>query len=342
MLPCKWQSEPRPRQEICYGVMQRLNLVRVAVAHGLRRARATSIARVLGRQRCGQRWLLGRVASSGGGLTTNTRVASCDFRCVRLRFFFVGTMHWRTCTEENSAYATLACPHGVRAAGPCDRHLSVGRTQLSIAFLICLKSGFYRTDCNGLGLAATTPFFARLEFCFCSEMDSEAIAELGPMSVIYEITTLRLIAQYPQRTPPSLAITLLVHSHTSTANTASPKLNRHVATSPEGYVQQVAVCYLRHGYWFYVTGRIPARKDANAVDRKLIAKYEIDITERQRAYRKQRGLANMQYIRFDRWFLLLITDGHHPFKQEEKTKSAIVAATPSSSKVTPSATAAAA
>ncbi len=26
----------------------------------------------------------------------------------------------------------------------------------------------------------------------------------------------------------------------------------------------------------------------------------------------------MQYIRFERWFILLITDGHHHFKQEEK------------------------
>jgi len=93
---------------------------------------------------------------------------------------------------------------------------------------------------------------------------------------------------------------------------------RCVATSAAGLVQQVAVSYLRHGYWFYVTATIPANKDPEAVDRKLIAKYEIDITERQRAYRKQRGLANMQYIRFEHWFILLITDGHHPFKQEEK------------------------
>ncbi len=92
------------------------------------------------------------------------------------------------------------------------------------------------------------------------------------------------------------------------------------ATSPAGLVQQVAVCYLRHGYWYYVTGQIPDHKDPDLVDRKLIAKYEIDITERQRAYRKQRGLANMQYIRFERWFLLLITDGHHPFKQQEKSQ----------------------
>ncbi len=106
----------------------------------------------------------------------------------------------------------------------------------------------------------------------------------------------------------------------ASTSTSAITANRHVASSPEGLVQQVAVCYLRHGYWYYVTGRIPDGKDANAIDRKLIAKYQIDLTERQRAYRKQRGLANMRYIRFGRWFLLLATDGHHPFKQDEKSQ----------------------
>ena len=95
---------------------------------------------------------------------------------------------------------------------------------------------------------------------------------------------------------------------------------RCVASSPEGLVQQVAVCYLRHGYWWYVTGRVPNEKDPAAVDRKLIEKYEIALTERQRAYRKKRGLANMQYIRYGRWFLLLATAGHHRFKQEERSQ----------------------
>jgi hypothetical protein len=80
---------------------------------------------------------------------------------------------------------------------------------------------------------------------------------------------------------------------------------RCVASSPEGLVQQVAVCYLRHGYWWYVSGRIPSSKDAEAIDRKLVAKYGIDLTERQRATRKAKGLANMQYIRYGDWFLLL-------------------------------------
>ena len=95
---------------------------------------------------------------------------------------------------------------------------------------------------------------------------------------------------------------------------------RCVASSPEGLVQQVAVSYLRHGYWWYVTGRVPDGKDEESVDRKLIAKYGIDLCERERAYRKRRGLANMQYIRYSDWFVLLATEGHHPFKQQEKNQ----------------------
>ena len=93
---------------------------------------------------------------------------------------------------------------------------------------------------------------------------------------------------------------------------------RCVASSPEGLVQQVAVSYLRHGYWFYVTGWIKPGKDPGQIDRKLIAKYQIAIGQRERAARKRRGLANMQYIRYRNWFLLLATDGHHPFKQDER------------------------
>ena len=93
---------------------------------------------------------------------------------------------------------------------------------------------------------------------------------------------------------------------------------RCVAASPEGLVQQVAVSYLRHGYWWYVSGRIPKGKNRESVDRKLISKYGIDLTDKQRAYRKKRDLANMQYIRYEDFFLLMVTAGHHPFKQQER------------------------
>ncbi len=95
---------------------------------------------------------------------------------------------------------------------------------------------------------------------------------------------------------------------------------RCVATSPEGLVQQVAVSYLRHGYWFYVSGRIKPDKNTESIDRKLIDKYDIAISERERCRRKRRGIANLQYIRYQNWFVILATAGHHPFKQQEKSQ----------------------
>ena len=90
--------------------------------------------------------------------------------------------------------------------------------------------------------------------------------------------------------------------------------------SPEGLVQLVAASYLRHGYRFYVTGRIKKSKIPSEVDAKLIEKYGIDISQRERARRKELGLANMHYVRFESWFLLLASEGHHPFKQNEKSQ----------------------
>lgn len=92
---------------------------------------------------------------------------------------------------------------------------------------------------------------------------------------------------------------------------------RSEALSIPGFVQQIACSYLRHGYWWYVTGQIPAGKDAKAIDRKLIEKYGIGISESTRARRKQLGQANLQYIRHERFFAILSTKGCHRFFEEE-------------------------
>jgi len=76
---------------------------------------------------------------------------------------------------------------------------------------------------------------------------------------------------------------------------------RCVATSLEGFVQQLASNILPHGYWFYVTGVVPAAKDPAAVDQKLMEKYGVAISRQQRARRKLAGQANLHYIRFDRF-----------------------------------------
>lgn len=92
---------------------------------------------------------------------------------------------------------------------------------------------------------------------------------------------------------------------------------RAEATSLEGFVQQIACCYLRHGYWFYVTGHIPAGKDARAIDRKLIEKYGVGVSESTRARRKRLGQSNLQYLRHDRLFVILATKGQHEFFEIE-------------------------
>jgi hypothetical protein len=88
------------------------------------------------------------------------------------------------------------------------------------------------------------------------------------------------------------------------------------ATSVEGFVQQL-VCYLPHGYWFYVTGSVPDGKDPRSVDVKLISKYGIDLSRQARARRKRAGFANLHYLRFDRFFVLLATHGNHRFFEDE-------------------------
>jgi hypothetical protein len=87
--------------------------------------------------------------------------------------------------------------------------------------------------------------------------------------------------------------------------------------SVEGFVQQLAVSYLGNGYWFYVVGEVPDGKDPRKVDEKLVARYEIDLSKWARARRKRAGLANLQYLRFGRLFVLLATHGAHSFFEEE-------------------------
>lgn len=89
------------------------------------------------------------------------------------------------------------------------------------------------------------------------------------------------------------------------------------ATSVEGFVQQLAVSYLGHGYWFYVMGEVPEGKDVCRVDEKLVARYRIDLSKWARARRKRAGFANLQYLRYGRVFILLATHGCHPFFLEE-------------------------
>lgn len=93
---------------------------------------------------------------------------------------------------------------------------------------------------------------------------------------------------------------------------------RCVTTSFAGFIQQLAVSYVGRGYWFYVTGRVPDGKDPLRVDAKLQERYGIAISKWARARRKRAGLANVQYIRHGRFFVLLATHGRHAFFNSER------------------------
>lgn len=88
---------------------------------------------------------------------------------------------------------------------------------------------------------------------------------------------------------------------------------RCVATSVAGFVQQLAVGYVARGYYFYVTGRIPEHKDPVHTDEKIIAQYGIGVSKWVRARRKRQGLANVHYLRYGTFFVIIASHGKQPF-----------------------------
>ena len=92
---------------------------------------------------------------------------------------------------------------------------------------------------------------------------------------------------------------------------------RGVAASVAGFVQQLAVGYVAHGYWFYVKGWIPEGKDMAKIDAKIIAQYDLDVSKWTRARQKKAGQAGVQYLRCDRFFVIVATHGQHPFFEGE-------------------------
>ena len=87
------------------------------------------------------------------------------------------------------------------------------------------------------------------------------------------------------------------------------------ATSVGGFVQQLAVSYVQHGYRFWVSGVIPEGKDPRKTDLKLVEKYECYWSSAERVRRKKRGEANAQYIRHRNFWVVIVTPGQHLFFQ---------------------------
>jgi hypothetical protein len=85
-----------------------------------------------------------------------------------------------------------------------------------------------------------------------------------------------------------------------------------VVTTLDALIRRVAIDYLRFGYCRYVVRHIPLDKEPNLVDAKLIQTYNITQDRMVRLRRKQKGLANVVYVRQGHRFILLATEGTHP------------------------------
>lgn len=70
--------------------------------------------------------------------------------------------------------------------------------------------------------------------------------------------------------------------------------------------------YLRYGYVRYAVRTIPEGKQLPEIDAKLLNYYDVTYRHHVRTQRKKKGLANVIYIRFERTFILMATEGIHP------------------------------
>lgn len=93
----------------------------------------------------------------------------------------------------------------------------------------------------------------------------------------------------------------------------------YLAASVPGFVQQLAVAYIARGYYFYVAGHVPVGKRDVDIDRTLLDRYGVEQSRWQRARRKLKGQANVHYLRYAGFWLLLANHGEHSFFERERS-----------------------
>lgn len=102
---------------------------------------------------------------------------------------------------------------------------------------------------------------------------------------------------------------------------------KYVASTVDGFVQQLAVCYMRDGYHHYVMGYVREGKDPEATDKRILEKYRIPMSKGQRYRLRELGHTSLHYLRHGRTFVIVArkpkevdndeaVDGH-PFWREE-------------------------
>ncbi len=86
----------------------------------------------------------------------------------------------------------------------------------------------------------------------------------------------------------------------------------YVADSLGWFLSKMAL-YLRYGYFFYSVIEIPEGRDLEKIDQKIVKTYEVSFCRVKRKRRREKGLSNAIYIRFDHIFILMATEGEHGY-----------------------------
>lgn len=85
---------------------------------------------------------------------------------------------------------------------------------------------------------------------------------------------------------------------------------KYLATSLCGFIQQVAIAYVGNGKYFYYYKRaIKPGKDATKTDEFWVNDFPAGLSRWAKARRKQKGISNYQYIRFESVYLVLASRG---------------------------------
>lgn len=88
-------------------------------------------------------------------------------------------------------------------------------------------------------------------------------------------------------------------------------MRRYEARSRGVFIRKVAYDYVRYGYVRYAFREIPEERELKEIDEKLLRAYDVTFNRMARKRRRENGEGVVSYVRYDRWFVLLATEGRH-------------------------------
>lgn len=96
------------------------------------------------------------------------------------------------------------------------------------------------------------------------------------------------------------------------------KLGKYLTNNWKNYIY-IILNSVSQGYWYYSQFRYPERKKEKwlLIDKKIIEKYQTNITKDQRYRRKKKNLANYRFFRWNEQCILLKTEGERILADDE-------------------------